>query len=207
MIAKTVELDQRRIEIAEIIVGGFDERVEIQPNTREGRTPTDPHGSHDVRGIAGCNLRSQHVIGLRVVDDLQHQFDVVLGSIKLRNDFLLRLDDRFIGARTETDVPTNFDLREGSTHQQGKQKYDSFHTATFPLQHPNLHKVPFGLHAMEVRGFRRSRSFRTLHARLQQSMVQILATDCLMTSLGSNLLLTTSVSPSCKEFKAILAAA
>jgi hypothetical protein len=54
-------------------------------------------------------LGRQGVVGHVVVDDLEDQFDIVVGGVELVDDRLLRLKGRLIGAGAQANEPANLD--------------------------------------------------------------------------------------------------
>ena len=103
-----VEVHQRRVEVAQVIIIGFDQFSQVEPCAREVGATANTNRADDVGGVTSSNLGAEDAVCLVVVHDFQHEFNFILGSVEFINNGFLCFDLRSIGTCTQADEPADF---------------------------------------------------------------------------------------------------
>jgi hypothetical protein len=109
LLLDVVEVDQGRVEVAEVVVVLLDVGGQVEPGSRELGPRSDAHGSHDVRSVARGDLGVEDPRRGAGVDDVEHELDLILTGVELFDDLFLGRDGGGVRAGAHADEPPDLD--------------------------------------------------------------------------------------------------
>jgi hypothetical protein len=105
-----VELNQGRIEIAQVVVVLCRSGLQVEPGALEAVASADADRADDIGSIAGCDLGGQGVVSGIVIDDFEDQFDLSCEALNSSTTACWGAKGGFIRTSAQTNKPANLDF-------------------------------------------------------------------------------------------------